>query len=383
MTYIFLSLEKAEPALAWSPASVHPTPYRTRAFVTENRPSVWATTSTPDLSRVCRPCQRLLRGTSQRGRSSEPVIELEPDLDLTITQAERILGAWLSAPVVCGEIVPLRGGMVNSVFRLEFDRPPLRAVVKIHGHGADTFESEARALRYLRAETACPVPSVYLQDSSACLIPYAFLLLEHVRGVCVDSLDLEPSDRVDIDVQLADVLGRLHHQKGASWGDVDTGGTFETWAGLFAARLVEVRAHPALSERLAAGVLDMVDDAIGRSRSALIDCGRPTLVHGDVWDGNVMVVRENGRWRLAGLLDPDLQFADAELELAYLEVFDNPREAFFAAYAEHHPLRPGYEHRRLFYRLHTALVHVALFGDQFFCRYTARIAEEIGHPNRR
>jgi len=65
----------------------------------------------------------------------------------------------------------------------------------------------------------------------------------------------------------------------------------------------------------------MVDEAIGRSRSALIDCGRPTLVHGDVWDGNVMVVRENGRWRLAGLLDPDLQFADAELELAYLEVF--------------------------------------------------------------
>ncbi len=311
------------------------------------------------------------------------MIELEPDLDLTIAQAEGLLGAWLSAPVACEAIVPLRGGLVNSVFRLEFDRPPHRAVVKIHGNEADTFGTEARALRYLRAETTCPVPKVYLQDSSARLIPYAFLLLEQVRGVCLDGLDLEPGDRVDIDGQLAEVLGRLHHHTAASWGDVGTGGTSETWAGLFADRLAEVRAHPRLAERLASDVLARVDEAIGRCRPALADCGRPTLVHGDVWDGNLMVDRENGRWRLTGLLDPDLQFADVELELAYLEVFDNHREAFFAAYAAHHPLRPGYERRRLFYWLHTALVHVALFGDEFFCRYTARIAEEIGRHRAR
>ncbi|MDH3298895.1 MAG: fructosamine kinase family protein [Acidimicrobiia bacterium] len=309
------------------------------------------------------------------------MIELEPDLDLTTAQAERLLGAWLSTPVACEEIVPLQGGLVNSVFRLGFDRPPNRAVVKIHGNESDTFDSEARALHYLRTETACPVPTVYLHDSSARLIPHAFLLLEDVRGDCVHSLDLEPGDHIELDVQLADILGRLHRHKGGSWGDVETGGTSETWADLFAARLAEVRAHPALVERLGSDVLAQVDEAIGRCRPALVDCGRPTLVHGDVWDGNMIAVREHGRWQITGLLDPDLQFADAELELAYLEVFDNDREAFFAAYTTHHPLRPGYERRRLFYWLHTALVHVALFGDEFFCRYTTRIAEEIGRPN--
>ena len=78
-----------------------------------------------------------------------------------------------------------------------------------------------------------------------------------------------------------------------------------------------------------------------------------------------------------GLLDPNLQFADVEFELAYLEVFDVPRKAFFAAYANHHALRPGYEQRRLFYWLHTALVHVALFGDEFFCHFTTRTAKRI------
>jgi hypothetical protein len=36
------------------------------------------------------------------------------------------------------------------------------------------------------------------------------------------------------------------------------------------------------------------------------------------------------------------------------------------------------EQRRLVYWLHTALVHGALFGDRFFCEYTARTAASIG-----
>jgi len=306
------------------------------------------------------------------------VIDLQPGLDLTTAQAERILEAWLSGPVVCSKIVPLRGGLVNSVFRLEFDRPPHRAVIKIHGSEGDSFRSEARSLEYLASETACLAPTVYLQDSSARLVPYAFLVMELVPGVCLESLDLDPNERADIDAQLADVLAGLHDHRSESWGGLDIDDPSVTWPELFAGRLIEVRSHPAVGERLSSEVLAQIDRAIDLARPALGDCGRPTLIHGDVWDGNLMVRKEDGRWRLNDLLDPDVQFADVEFELAYLEVFDHPRPAFFDVYAAHHSLRPGFERRRLFYWLHIALVHVALFGDEFFRRYTARIAEDIG-----
>ncbi len=232
-------------------------------------------------------------------------------------------------------------------------------------------------------ETACPVPRVYLHDSSAGIIPHAFLLLESVPGVCLQSLDLEPAERSDIDIQLAGILGELHGHKGPRWGGINSDEEWATWADLFVTRLANVRADSRVSERLAPDVLADVDDAIDVTRSALQDSGEPTLVLGDVWDGNAMVRREgDGRLRLTGLLDPDLQFADVEFELAYLEVFDVPRPAFFAAYATQHPLRPGYEQRRLFYWLHTALVHVALFGDEFFCEFTARTAGKIGRLSR-
>jgi fructosamine-3-kinase len=312
------------------------------------------------------------------------VMDPQPDLMLTTSQAERVLEAWQGAPVACSKVVPLEGGMMNSVFLLDFDAAPHRAVVKLHGAAGDPFASEARALDYLRSETACPAPAVYLHDNSTRLIPHAFLLIEHLPGVCLKGLDLGPAERDGIEAQLAAVLGELHDHKGEQWGAIGTDQQSvtdqqsATWAGIFVARLRDARAHPALADRLAPDVLARVDNAIEVAGSMLHDSGGPTLVHGDVWEGNLMVRLEEGRWRLTGLLDPDLQFADVELELAYLEVFDHQRTAFFNAYADHQTLRAGYRERRLFYWLHTALIHVALFGDEFFCEFTARTAASIG-----
>ncbi len=196
--------------------------------------------------------------------------------------------------------------------------------------------------------------------------------------MCLQNLDLEPHVRIDLDRQLAHVLGELHSHTAAAWGGVDDIDEAQTWADLFTARLREARTYPAVSERLAPEVLERVDDAIELAPTALRDAGPPTLVHGDVWDGNLIVHPVGDRWEISGLLDPGAEFADVELlELAYLEVFDQRREAFFAAYTDRHSLRPGYERRRRIYWLHTALVHVGLFGDEFFCDFTARTAESI------
>ena len=311
------------------------------------------------------------------------MIELHPDRLLTVAEAESILAAWTARPTRCSAITPLTGGMVNSVFRLEFDREPWRAVVKIHGSGNDTFAAEARGLEYLRAETECPVPGVYAHDSTTQLVPHAFLLLEDVSGTCLEGAELTTSERAAVEVQLASILGELHDHQGTGWGTVWAAAPGPGWAEVFAARLGQAWDHPELPHRLPGEVMAQADASIDLARHALADAGRPTLVHGDVWDGNTIVAREEDGWRVAALLDPDLQFADVELELAYLEVFGGDRQTFFDAYTRLHPLRPGYEERRLFYWLHTALVHVALFGDEFFCDYTTGVLDQIDRLWRR
>lgn len=305
------------------------------------------------------------------------MIDLQPHLELTIAQAERILGSWLGAPPACSAVEPLRGGMVNSVFRLEFDRPPFRAVVKVHGVVGSTLADEARALEFLAEETSCPVPRPYRCDDTGVEVPYAFLLLEHLEGVTLQEAAVDDEEREQIDAELAGVLGGLHRHHGPGWGMLGAVTDARHWGDVVAERLAEVRASPGLDDRLPVDVLQAVDAAIELARPALADAGVPTLIHGDVWDGNLLVRRDGDGWQIVGLLDPKLQFADVEMELAYLEVFDNRRDALFEAYTRRHPLRPGYEHRRRFYWLGTALEHVALFDEQFFRAFTARIAAEI------
>lgn len=304
----------------------------------------------------------------------------QPDLELPPSQADRLATAWLGADATCTGVHRLTGGLVNSVFRLDVDQPPWRAVVKLHDPGTDSFAQEARALRHLRTQTGCPVPAVLVHDDSAQTVPHAFLLLEHVPGVCLDGLDLADEERADVDRQLADLLADLHTHTATTWGGLSTPEHTGPWADLVVRRLRDVRARPTITQRLTPDVLRLVDQAIRRVPAVLDDGAVPTLIHGDVWDGNVMVERRDGRWRITGLLDPTADYADVEQELAYLEAFDTPRPAFFAAYTRHHDLRPGYEQRRLVHWLHTALVHVALFELEVFHAFTARTAAAIVRP---
>lgn len=89
----------------------------------------------------------------------------------------------------------------------------------------------------------------------------------------------------------------------------------------------------------------------------------PSLIHGDLWAGNVV----GGRW----LIDPAVAYADREMELAFMSMFGGIPEAMFGAYLEEWPLADGWEDRRPAHRLHHVLVHVRLFGAGYVAELAA------------
>lgn len=95
-----------------------------------------------------------------------------------------------------------------------------------------------------------------------------------------------------------------------------------------------------------------------------------SLLHGDLWSGNVMTDRE-GR---PVLVDPAVYRGHREVDLAMMELFGGFPEAAFRTYREAWPQLPGYaEIRRDAYQLYFLLVHVELFGSG----YVGRTAEAI------
>jgi fructosamine-3-kinase len=90
-------------------------------------------------------------------------------------------------------------------------------------------------------------------------------------------------------------------------------------------------------------------------------CNRPSLLHGDLWNGNVVFGSDGRVW----LIDPAVYFGDPDADLAMTEMFSGFAAAFYSAYRKEIPQSPAYAIKRRIYNLYHYLNHRNLFGDGY------------------
>ena len=94
---------------------------------------------------------------------------------------------------------------------------------------------------------------------------------------------------------------------------------------------------------------------------SLIPEEQPSLLHGDLWSGNVMV-NEKGD---PCLIDPAVYFGHREADLAMTQLFEMFNREFYSSYEDGFPLLPGHSERVDIYNLYPLLVHLNLFGPAY------------------
>lgn len=107
--------------------------------------------------------------------------------------------------------------------------------------------------------------------------------------------------------------------------------------------------------------LKMIACLLERLDDILIEPEHPSLLHGDLWAGNVITGNDGRAW----LIDPAVYVGHAEADLAMTELFGGFPAAFYYAYREVSSLQPGYEERRDLYNLYHLLNHLNLFGRSY------------------
>lgn len=242
---------------------------------------------------------------------------------------------------------PLGGGSICEVFTTTA-ADGRAVVVKEAPYPA---EIEAEGLRAL-ASAGAPVPEVLAVEGNR-------LVLAQVGG---------PPDWAGLGERLAEV----HRSTGPAFGwDRDNrigplrqpNARTERWPTFLAEQ--RIRPHlgadalpDRLRRRIEAGLAGPLDDLLPAHPP-------PSLVHGDLWSGNVVA----GRW----LIDPAVHHADREYELAFAEVFGGFPPAFWDAYAATWALPAGWQERRPALQLPHLLVHVRLFGAGYVGAVAARV----------
>jgi fructosamine-3-kinase len=212
---------------------------------------------------------------------------------------------------------------------------------------------EAEGLRAL-GDAGAPVPAVVHVDA-------ALLVLERVGG---------PADWRELGRAVATMHGRRGPAFGWPHDNVigplpQRGGWHDHWPSFF----VETRLLPHL-EVLPPAVAARLERAAGGPLPAVLDrAPAPSLVHGDLWIGNVV----DGRW----LIDPAVHHADREVDLAMLALFGDAPPAFHEGYREVWPLADGWRQRRPALQLAPLLVHVRLFGGGYVAAVERRL-DELG-----
>ncbi len=277
----------------------------------------------------------------------------------------RLTAALGAAPA---RMVPLGGGAAGSVARA--DMPDgARYVVKTGRPGA-RLDLEGWMLDYLARHSVLPVPAVHHAEAD-------LLVMDYIDG----------GGRLDAEAEThaADLIAALHAVAGPSFGlERDTligpldqpNGEMESWRAFFRDRRLLAFGRRALDAGgIDGATYERIERLCARLDAFLEEPAHPSLIHGDLWGGNVLA----RRGRIAGFVDPAIYYAHPEVELAFTTLFATFGRRFFDRYAEHRPLDPGFfEIRRDLYNLYPLLVHATLFGAGYGRQADAILKRAVG-----
>ncbi|MFU8806963.1 MAG: fructosamine kinase family protein [Bradymonadaceae bacterium] len=249
----------------------------------------------------------------------------------------------------------LTGGCVATVYRADMTDGS-RVVAKVETGPSASLSIEGMMLRYLKENTDFPVPEV-LHCSDELLV--------------MDFIDNDGTVSVAGQKRAAELVADLHSHSAAAFGfDYDTligplhqpNPWISSWSDFFAEeRLMYMGGLCVSAGRMETKTLSAIENLCARLDTYL-EPGPPSLIHGDIWGGNVLFRRGD----IVAFIDPAIYFGDPEIELAYTTLFSTFDDAFYKRYDEIRPIRDGFfEARKDIYNLYPLLVHVRLFGGSY------------------
>ncbi len=93
----------------------------------------------------------------------------------------------------------------------------------------------------------------------------------------------------------------------------------------------------------------------------LPDTPKKSVLHGDLWAGNMLFLRDNG----IAFVDPSAYIGHSEVDLAMTQLFGGFDSTLLENYRSTSPLEAGWEERFGIYNLYHLMNHLLLFGDTY------------------
>ncbi len=249
------------------------------------------------------------------------------------------------------------GGDIARGLKLTFDGGDW-AMAKFARAGQPSLKLEARMLADLRA-AGLPVPHTLAAEDDVLLLEWVDAgarrwddTVQRSAGRAIATLHDQPLSRT-FGYGYDTVIGSLPQANPRT----------DSWIDFFRDQRLLARADAALTAgKLPSALRHRLDALADRLDQWLDPTVQPSLVHGDLWGGNMLPTAAGS----ACFIDPAIYYGDGEVDLALATLFHRVGEAFFNGYREVRNIAPEFfENRCTLYQLYPLLVHVELFGGSY------------------
>src|SRR5258706_8890170 len=250
------------------------------------------------------------------------------------------------------------GGCINNAMKIETSAGIFFLKWNDAKRYPKMFEAEAKGLTLLKKINAIGIPEVLGAEKAG---NYSFIVLEFI----------EAAPRVrNFWQNFGSSLAGLHSNSSELFGlpyDNDIGSLQQSnfqkkiWMEFF----IEGRLEKQIALAKNSGAIDSATvqqfNRLYNKLPEIIPEEKPSLIHGDLWNGNFMTGADGKAW----LIDPAVYYGHREMDLAMTKLFGGFSTDFYESYNETFPLQKGFNNRVDIHNLYPLLVHVNLFGGGY------------------
>lgn len=273
--------------------------------------------------------------------------------------AQDLLKTLIKPGATLLQAIPVHGGDINKAWLLRTNTHNYFLKTNEPEKYPNLFTTEANALIHLRSANALRVPEV-ISSSDATSPPYLLLpFIEHGKPVH-STFSKAACQLADLHKNTSDYFGYHANNYIGILTQINTPQTH--FVSFFVANRLTPLARVAVDKGLAPGSLLRQIDRLGQKLPDIIPEEPPSLLHGDLWNGNVFADKSGS----PVFVDPATYFGHRETDIAMTTLFGGFPTRFYEQYNECYPLTPDWQNRLKYFNLYPLLVHLNLFGISYW-----------------
>ena len=250
------------------------------------------------------------------------------------------------------------GGDIHESWQIEFNNAKF------------FLKRNAREGRFLEFERSCLHNLQKYLNHENLIVPkiISYLEVNNVELLLLEWIDMKNSDQE----KLGRGLGEMHiesnkfNQPSFGYpihGFIGTTNQIKGWEKDWIKCFINLRIEPQLAILEKDFLeIDIKNKIKSKIESVLLDHEpMKSLVHGDLWSGNIGVTLMNK----GVIFDPASWWADCEVDIAMTRLFGNFQNEFYENYHKIIPIKKGSERRTIIYNFYHILNHANMFGGSY------------------